>query len=255
MSVFLVVPCLNEAGRWDEDYWGGMVTETDATYVFVDDGSTDDTRNILSTFASRCPALTIHMARNAGKAEAVRRGWQEILQTHDPKSISALGFIDADGAFSSVDVSRLIQLANRSGPNPGAEAWWSSRVALAGRNIQRNIWRHYLGRGVATFLSWGEPTIPYDTQSGLKLFRPNDFFLESINVPFQTRCLFEMEILIRFAQRAGRPMNVWEMPLSTWVDIAGSKVSGRESARIARELLLLKNLQRRGRRALVLEDQ
>jgi len=232
-----------------------MVSETDATYVFVDDGSTDDTRKILSTFASRQRALTTHMARNAGKAEAVRRGWQEILQTHDPKSISALGFIDADGAFSSVDVSRLIQLTDRAGPDPGAEAWWSSRVALAGRNIQRNIWRHYLGRGVATFLSWGEASIPYDTQSGLKLFEPNDVFIASIAEPFDTRWLFEMEILIRFAQRAGRPMNVWEMPLSAWIDISGSKVTRRESARVARELMRLKTLQRRGRRAFVLEDQ
>jgi len=255
MTVFLVVPCFNEAGRWDEDYWSGMVTETDATYVFVDDGSTDDTRNILSTFASQHRALTAHMGRNAGKAEAVRLGWQEILQTEDAKSISALGFIDADGAFSPNDVSRLTQLTNRSGPDPGTEAWWSSRVALAGRNIQRNIWRHYLGRGVATFLSWGEATIPYDTQSGLKLFEPNDAFIASIREPFETRWLFELEILIRFAQLAGRPMNVWEMPLSTWIDIAGSKVSRRESARIARELMRLKTLQRRGRRALAGEDQ
>jgi glycosyltransferase involved in cell wall biosynthesis len=255
MSLFLVVPFFNEAARWDEDYWASMVRDTDATFVFVNDGSTDDTGNVLASFASQHRVLTTHVERNAGKAEAVRHGWQEILRTYPREDIDALGFVDADGAFTSEDVSRLIHRANSSPTDPEAEAWWSSRVALAGRNIQRNMWRHYLGRGVATFLSWGEASIPYDTQSGLKIFQPNDFFLASIDVPFKTRWLFEMEILIRFAQLAGRPMNVWEMPLSTWIDVAGSKVTGHESVRVARELIRLKSLQRRGRRALLLKEQ
>ena len=248
MTVYLVVPCFNEAERWNDNYWATMVKETNATYLFVDDGSTDGTPEILTAFTSRNSALTTHLPRNMGKAEAVRQGWQEILRTHDLKDISALGFMDADGAFEVNDVARLIDLVKAPPTDPSPEAWWSSRVALAGRNIQRNMWRHYVGRVVATYLSWGEPSIPYDTQSGLKLFEMKSDFICTIRNPFVTRWLFEMEILIRFRQLAGRPMRVWEMPLLSWFDVAGSKVTRRESTRVARELLLLKRAQRRGSR-------
>jgi len=246
MSVVFVVPCFNEAERWNDNYWATMVKETDATYLFVDDGSSDDTWEIVSAFTSRNRALSIYLPRNMGKAEAVRQGWQEILRTHDSRRISALGFMDADGAFAVKDVARLLDLVNTPPTDPSPEAWWSSRVALAGRNIQRNMWRHYVGRVVATYLSWGEPSIPYDTQSGLKLFECSTDFISVIRNPFVTRWLFEMEILIRFRQLVGRPMRVWEMPLLSWFDVAGSKVTRRESTRVARELLLLKRTQRRG---------
>lgn len=247
MSVFLVVPCFNEVGRWGEDYWADMLSRTDAQYVFVDDGSSDGTSDLLADFAGRHNATFVKRADNGGKAEAVRQGWLGIFKTQQPEDLTAVGFMDADGAFSAQDVSDLIDLTNAPMESHSPDAWWSSRVALAGRNIQRNLWRHYLGRVVATYLSLGEPAIPYDTQAGLKLFRPSSNFASIIQVPFATRWLFEVEILARFREVAGRPMSIWEMPLNSWVDIAGSKVTTRESIRIARELSRLKFIQRRGR--------
>ena len=247
MSAFLVVPCFNEADRWSEDYWADMVEQTNARYVFVDDGSSDETATLLADFANGHNATFVRLATNGGKAEAVRQGWLEILKTQQINEVTALGFLDADGAFSAQDVSTLIDLTNAPKESHSPDAWWSSRVALAGRNIQRNLWRHYLGRVVATYLSIGEPAIPYDTQAGLKLFRPSETFTMIIQLPFKTRWLFEVEILARFREVAGRPMNVWEMPLSSWVDVAGSKVTTRESIRIARDLSRLKLILRRGR--------
>ena len=247
MSVFLVVPCFNEADRWSEDYWANMVEQTNARYVFVDDGSSDETGTLLAEFANRHNVTFVRLATNGGKAEAVRQGWLEILKTMQINEVTALGFLDADGAFSVEDVSALIDLTNAPKESHSPDAWWSSRVALAGRNIQRNLWRHYLGRVVATYLSLGEPAIPYDTQAGLKLFRPSGTFTTIIQTPFATRWLFEVEILARFHEIARRPMSIWEMPLSSWLDVAGSKVTTRESIRIARELSRLKLIQRRGR--------
>ena len=247
MSVFLVVPCFNEADRWSEDYWVGMVERTNARYVFVDDGSSDETGRLLADFAHSHNATLVKLTNNCGKAEAVRQGWLEILKTEQPDAVTAIGFVDADGAFSAQDVSDLIDLTHAPEESHSPDAWWSSRVALAGRDIQRNLWRHYLGRVVATYLSLGEPAIPYDTQAGLKLFRPSETFTEIIQLPFATRWLFEVEILARFREVAGRPMSIWEMPLNSWVDVAGSKVTTRESIRIARELSRLKLIQRRGR--------
>ena len=241
------MPCFNEAERWSEEYWTGMVEQTNARYVFVDDGSTDETGQLLADFAGRHNTTVLRLANNGGKAEAVRQGWLEILNAQQIKETTALGFVDADGAFSVPDVSDLIDLTHAPKQSHSPDAWWSSRVALAGRNIQRNLWRHYLGRVVATYLSLGEPAIPYDTQAGLKLFRPSEAFTTIIQAPFATRWLFEVEILARFREVAGRPMSIWEMPLNSWVDVAGSKVTTRESIRIARELSRLKLIQRRGR--------
>ena len=67
MSVFLVVPCFNEADRWSEDYWAGMVERTNARYVFVDDGSTDATGELLADFAGRHNTTFLRLANNGGK--------------------------------------------------------------------------------------------------------------------------------------------------------------------------------------------
>ena len=224
-----------------------MVLTTDVQFLFVDDGSTDGTGEIIAEFAATSRALFLGLTANVGKAEAVRQGWLDIARTQEPDSISALGFLDADGAFASSDVVDLVGLALESNPTALSDAWWSSRVALAGRNIQRNMRRHYLGRVIATYLSLGEQSIPYDTQSGLKLFDASEYFLQLVQDPFVTRWLFEMEILARFRDLAGRPMRVWEMPLNYWVDVDGSKVTARESLRIASELSRLKGIQRRSR--------
>ena len=247
MSVHLVVPCFNESQRWNEDYWANMVSATETEFIFVDDGSTDGTNQLLAEFSNRTDAAFHGLQSNVGKAEAVRQGWLEILRTNDPGTVTAVGFIDADGAFAPEDVSDLIALASDPESRNTSDAWWSSRVALAGRNIQRNMRRHYLGRIVATYLSLGEPTIPYDTQSGLKLFDLSEYFIQLLQVPFVTRWLFEIEILARFQGIAARPMRIWEMPLNYWVDVHGSKVTTRESMRIALELTRLKRIQRRSR--------
>lgn len=224
-----------------------MVSTTEAEFLFVDDGSTDGTRKILTEFSNRTGAHFHGLKSNVGKAEAVRQGWLEVLRTQDPDTMTAVGFVDADGAFAPEDVSDLIALTSDPTSRTRPDAWWSSRVALAGRNIQRDMRRHYLGRVVATYLSLGEPSIPYDTQSGLKLFDPSELFIQLVQIPFATRWLFEVEVMSRFRGLAGRPMRIWEMPLNYWVDVHGSKVTTRESIRIARELTRLKSIQRRSR--------
>jgi hypothetical protein len=117
-------------------------------------------------------------------------------------------------------------------------------VALAGRNIERRPSRHYIGRFVATFLSFGGHQIPYDTQSGLKLFKSVSDLWLTLENSFQTRWLFELELISNFRQCSGTPMSIWEMPLNHWIDIAGSKVNFRESIRILSELKRIKSLQK-----------
>jgi len=240
--VTIVVPCFDEAGRWRTSYWEEMLAVPGISWIFVDDGSSDDTvRRITST---GCRVLALE--RNRGKAEAVRRGLLAALEDGP----SAVGFMDADGAFNVQDVVTIVAAyGEQTGRADPVDAIWSSRVALAGRSIERHAIRHYIGRAVATVVSVGNGPIPYDTQSGLKLFRPSPTLRACLREPFATRWLFEIEILLRWRALSGTDMRVWEMPLDYWHDVAGSKITRRESVRIVSELAAIKRLQYRlGRR-------
>ncbi|HQU26903.1 MAG TPA: glycosyltransferase, partial [Acidimicrobiales bacterium] len=164
----LVVPCFNEERRWDGEYWRRMQTLDDVSWLIVDDGSTDSTAQLAMDTSLSSRWRVLRLASNVGKGEAVRVGLHEALSA---EGVEGVGFMDGDGAFAVDDVARLCGLA-RDGFS-GDSRWdavWSSRVMLAGRRILRSPRRHYLGRVVATYLSVGREPLPYDTQSGLKIF-------------------------------------------------------------------------------------
>jgi len=93
----------------------------------------------------------------------------------------------------------------------------------------------------------GGHSIPYDTQSGLKLFATNPSLWESLASPFETRWLFEIEMVANYQKNAHRELSIWEMPLDFWTDVAGSKIGFGESIRIMRELVKVKGVQRSSR--------
>lgn len=236
----LVVPCFNEETRWDGEYWRRMQALDQVSWVIVDDGSTDATSDLVRGAGSTSRWRVVELPANVGKGEAIRMGLRDALATDD---VEGVGFMDADGAFAPEDVARLCALARDGfGSRPRWDAVWSSRVMLAGRQIRRSSRRHYLGRIVATYLSVGREPLPYDTQSGLKLFAPSPALARCIDRPFVTRWLFELELLARWLGVEGAPMRIWEEPLHSWRDVPGSKIRGREYLRVARELAVIRSL-------------
>jgi glycosyltransferase involved in cell wall biosynthesis len=219
-----------------------MVSTTDAMFLFVDDGSTDSTREILNELEARTRGTTLFLPKNAGKSEAVRQG---LLKLATKDGLGVVGYLDADGAFSHSDITRLVANFDAKIDQLHIDALWSSRVALSGRDIQRSERRHYLGRIIATFLSFGEDNFPYDTQSGFKIFAWSSQLEECLRDPFISRWLFEVEMLARWRNVTGKDMVVWEEPLDHWHDVAGSRIDTREYLRIARELWVVKQEQRR----------
>ncbi len=184
----------------------------------------------------------LNLQRNRGKGEATRAGMLWGLNGSHPE-FTDVGFIDADGAFGQDDLEATCKKCKESSIVGDVDAIWASRVALAGRDIQRSPARHYVGRLVATLLSAGADPMPYDTQAGLKLFRISSDLRTCLAQPFETRWLFEVELLARWKNLTGRAMRIWEEPLESWKDVGGSKITGKESARIARELWQIKRLQ------------
>jgi glycosyltransferase involved in cell wall biosynthesis len=240
---FIVVPCYNEGLRWNKGYWSTMLGISDVHWIFVDDGSTDKTLELIRNTAVTNNSETLSLEKNGGKAEAVRAG---LIKALDDSAGAMVGFMDSDGAFSSEDLRRILEASQEFCLDQSLfDSIWASRVALAGRNIRRSKLRHYVGRVISTLLSGAarsksknERALPYDTQAGLKMFSASSTLREVLQSPFRTRWFFELEILIRWASQDNSEMGmrIWEVPLNNWFEVPGSKITFREYFRILGEI-------------------
>jgi dolichyl-phosphate beta-glucosyltransferase len=231
----LVIPLFNEENRFSKSYFDKLVSMNIANYIFVNDGSSDGTQEILNIFvAGRTRCKVLSLKNNVGKAEALRLGM--LLAIED--GFEYVGYLDADGAFDPFDIARLTCLIGESQEMHNFDAIISSRVQLRGRHISRSGSRHYLGRVIATLIGSQWKNSPYDSQSGFKLFRVSPQFKLILEERFRTRWFLDVELLMRLEKDGFA--NVWEEPLMYWNDIPGSKINLKQCFRIAYEILLLK---------------
>jgi|688.fasta_scaffold379107_2 dolichyl-phosphate beta-glucosyltransferase len=233
-----VVPCFNEESRFDTSGWLEFLTHFPNTFfLFVDDGSSDQTFEILSQLNNvNCQVLQLD--GNVGKGEAIRKGFLYLLEieTH----LDAVGFIDCDLAFAASDVTITSQLIREC--EESTVAIITSRVALAGREIHRKLSRYYIGRLISTFVCWGWKDAPYDTQSGCKIFRNNLIFRRAITSKFKTRWFFDIELLLRLYSEGGK---TWEVPVKHWRDVDGSKITLSKYLLILKEIILIRMILKR----------
>ena len=227
--VALVVPCFNEAHRLDvEAFRNFRLPGHQLEFVFVNDGSTDNTLQVLQTLGSP----VVDLEKNSGKAEAVRRG---ILAALD-RPADYVGFWDADLATPLSELPAFLDvMANRE----ATQMVFGARVRLLGRDISRQTSRHYFGRVGATLISSSLGLAVYDTQCGAKLFRATPDVREVFSTPFLSRWIFDVEIIARFVQRWGRDRvakTLVEYPVMVWHDVKGSKVKSRDFVRALRDL-------------------
>ena len=195
---------------------GGFVAfardpEMRARLLFVNDGSTDGTLDVLRKARKECPERidVLNLALNVGKAEAVRldaprvevRGPHRCFRASSSFSSYAaaavrVGFWDADLA-TPLDHVRLFRdvFADR----PGTDMVFGARVGPLGRDIRRSARRHYVGRVFATLASLALRVPVYDTQCGAKLFRADGDLRAALSEPFDTRWVFDCELIGRYA--------------------------------------------------------
>jgi glycosyltransferase involved in cell wall biosynthesis len=235
----VVIPCYDEASRLPTARFKDFLREhPEVSFVFVDDGSRDDTLAVLRSLERVDPERVgvLALPENVGKAEAVRRGILRALQD----DVEAVGFWDADLATplsAILDFRRLLE------ERPGLEVVIGSRVVLLGRRIERRALRHYLGRAAATAIAIALGLRVYDTQCGAKLFRAGPTARELFREPFVARWAFDVEILARLIRaRRGSSLPpaaevVCEVPLAEWVDVGGSKVRPLDYLRAGVDLL------------------
>ena len=147
----VVVPCFNEAARLPvADFEAFVEGCVDVDFLFVNDGSTDETEALLRGLEKRDSARyrVCSLGRNRGKAEAVREGICGALAAQPRPDY--VGFWDADLA-TPLDVIR--KFSGLLDDHPQLQMIMGARVQLLGRHIERSALRHYAGRLAATTIS------------------------------------------------------------------------------------------------------
>lgn len=230
-SLALVIPCYNESRRLVVgEFLDALRKYSYLTFVFVDDGSKDDTAEILAYLEHASPAVrACYLPRNVGKGEAVRQGISWALAN---TTCEAVGFWDADLATPLAELDAFVKVLD---DDATCEAVLGARWPHLGVQIDRNVFRHCTGGFLKVLirLVLGAPV--YDTQCGAKIFRRN-CAARVFNRPFRSRWLFDVEVL----KRIGSPENlrtVREVPLSFWRDVKGSKVGFLDSVRVLPDLV------------------
>jgi glycosyltransferase involved in cell wall biosynthesis len=238
----VVVPCYNEARRFDAPAFDAFLnSRDDITLLFVDDGSSDDTPLVIERLRQRHPSqiCTLRMSTNVGKGEAVRRGVQIALR----RMPTFIGYWDADLATPLDEIPRFCELLVAK---PQLSLVMGSRVALLGRQIKRRGLRHFLGRAFATAASIVLRLPVYDTQCGAKMFRVSPAVEQLFALPFGARWIFDVELLARMITSTGQSSSsppvveqIYEYPLHRWQDVAASRLKRKDFVLAARDLAVI----------------
>lgn len=222
-DLVIVVPCYNEYNRLNEGEYQSFLNSQASVYLlFSNDGSTDNTIGKLQQIKSGNPDQVgiYNLEKNKGKAEAVREGVNYVLS--EGIGTDSIAYLDADGSTSLDECYELSRLISEE-----KVFVFGSRISKIDNRIDRKLYRHLVGRIIATLISRQLGIAVYDTQCGCKIVKwdvAKKIFLEN----FISKWLFDVEIFNRLIMIYGRPAmhnRCLEIPLKRWLDTDGSKVA------------------------------
>lgn len=234
----VIIPAYNEAARILPYLTAitGYLDRRDSPYeiVVVDDGSRDQTAQVVAQFQSSAPSVRLlKLPKNVGKGGAVRTGVREARGQF-------LLVADADGATPIAEVERLAAAIEKGADIAIGSRFLASRDptytvrARWHRSVLGNLFNRLVRRlgldGIA------------DTQCGFKLFRgavARDLFSAARINGYG----FDLEILY-LAQRRG--YRIAEVPVN-WTDQPGTKIRVvRDGLSMIGEMLAVRRNDARG---------
>lgn len=233
-----MIPAYNEEQRLDSTLCAlGIYLDLNplADVILVDDGSTDNTRNLLNNWTSdraRCCVITIN---HSGKAVAVLTGLNRAQGDY-------IIFMDADLAVPLNEVPRLLKTLSK-----GAEVVLGTREGNESIRNNESRFRHIRGRLFNLFVSIVAVRGISDTQCGFKGFTKKAasqiskyMHVHSVqnsapSGPSVTA--FDVEILF-IAKKLDLPIR--ELSVE-WDNVEGSKVDSiRDPIRMAKSVLAIR---------------
>jgi glycosyltransferase involved in cell wall biosynthesis len=216
-----VIPCYNEADRLHLEVFLNFARKNPKiAIIFVDDGSKDLTINLLCGAMAALPDQVdvLTMARNAGKAEAVRHGLRFAAKRGD----RYISFLDADLATPLNAINDFISVADRLNH---IDVVFGSRAGGLGRRVNRDIHRKMISLVCASMGRLATGLALKDTQCGAKLFRNNAHLRNCLEAPFTAGWLFDVELFLRISNPNKRNrQNFFEYPVLEWTEIPGSNI-------------------------------
>lgn len=217
----IIIPCYNEANRLHlEKFLNFARKNPNISFVFVDDGSKDLTINLLCGAMAALPGQVdvLMMARNAGKAEAVRHG----LKFSAKRGDKYVAFLDADLATPLDAIHDFISVADRL---DDIDVVFGSRAGGLGRRVYRDLHRKAISLVCAAMGRMATGMALKDTQCGAKLFRNTEHLKICLDAPFTAGWLFDVELFLRISNpdRQARK-NFFEYPVVQWTEIPGSNI-------------------------------
>ncbi|RUT79114.1 glycosyltransferase [Ancylomarina longa] len=237
MSLAIVVPCYNEFDRLPKaKFIQFLQNNKDCSIIFSDDGSTDNTNQLLEQIRKTAPdnVFINTLIKNRGKAHAVREG--VLFCSRNKLEFEKIAYLDADLSTSLEECLLISQEIKES-----VYFAFGSRISKIDNNITRKLYRHLIGRFTATLISNVLGLAVYDTQCGCKIFTKN-LANEVFEEDFISKWLFDVEIFYRIIQLKGKEkmrQSSREIPLQTWIDTDGSKVSFTYFFKMWKDLFLI----------------
>lgn len=211
----LVISCFNESKRlpifFPENYKKLKNFNINFELIFVNDGSTDNTLQVLEEIKKNNPNIKIiSYEKNQGKGFGIKTG---VLQS----SGDIIGYTDADFAISLDQIPKFLEEIEK---NNADVVIGKRQKRLSSLPIWQNLLRRILGTLLTTlntiFLSLGGIS---DTQCGFKFFKKE--VAQKVFPKIQTSgWLFDMEFL---SLAKTEKFIILVLPVS-WHEIQGSKV-------------------------------
>jgi dolichyl-phosphate beta-glucosyltransferase len=219
----VVLPCFNEAQRLQPLEIVRLARQPQIRVICVDDGSTDDTVQLLEEIASHEPEsiAVLKRAANDGRGAAVRDGMLAAIAG----GAQYVGFLDADLAAPVDEILKLFAVLD-SGQ---AQVAMGARVRRLGTRIERSVVRRVLGRAFANLAAIAIDVPLYDTQCGAKAFVVTPQLARVLAKPFLAGWTFDVELIARWYHDA--KADIIEVPLDRWRDVPGSKLTLKDAAR------------------------
>jgi glycosyltransferase involved in cell wall biosynthesis len=184
-TYWIVIPAYNEAATI-RDVASRAIRQNE-NVIIVDDGSTDDTADVLVGL----PVSVLRNQTNCGKAASLWRGFQQALAA----GASGVVTLDGDGQHAPEDIPRLL-----------AEAVLFPDHVIIGarRRDQRRaaFWRYAANRVADFWVSWAAGHSFSDSQSGFRVYPASLLNRVQIKHGKVRSFVFESEILIE-ATRVG----------------------------------------------------
>lgn len=208
MRPAIVIPVFNHGGNVAAVVRQAL--ELHFPVIVVDDGSTDDTFQVVQSFAGYNEIALLHHRINQGKGAALLTGFALAAEKGCDYAVT----IDADGQHNPQDAMSLLDAVKNK-----------KKVLVVGRRKgmegSKNVpWTSRFGRGFSNFWVFvsGGPWLT-DTQSGFRLYPlPEVLDLQIAARRYQ----FEVEVLVK-AKRQG--IDIQEAPISVVYQARGKRIS------------------------------